>query len=180
METVMNCSWPRKYRSGPLAKRRASARGFSLLELVIVVAIALVVIAMAIPGINNALHYYSLRSAVSSLTGAIQSARYQAIFHGCRYQLVFTQSSYSYTVANEVPVAGSTTCSATYGTASAAIPLMGTNVTLGGNSTLQFLPNGQVTSTVGPTSPITFTLTRSGFTTETITVSNYGRINVTP
>jgi len=72
-----------------------SARGFTIVELVIVVAIAMVVIAMAVPGIRRVTQLYAMRSAVTSLTSAIQSARYNAIFHGCRYQLVFTAASKS-------------------------------------------------------------------------------------
>ncbi len=92
-----------------------SSTGFSLVELVIVVAIALIVMAIAIPGIRRSLQFYSLRSGITSVTGAIQSTRYQAIFHGCRYQIVFSAAAYSYTVANQVPAAGNSTCTGVYG-----------------------------------------------------------------
>src|SRR5437870_6708095 len=87
-----------------------TARGFSLVELVIVVAIALIVMAIAVPGIRRSLQYYSLRSGTTSLTGAIQSARYNAIFHGCKYQVVFASATKSYTVANQNPAPGGTAC----------------------------------------------------------------------
>jgi Tfp pilus assembly protein FimT len=156
-------------------------RGFSLLELVIVVSIAMIVVAMAIPGIRRTLQYYSLRSGVTSVTGAIQSARYNAIFHGCQYQLVFTAASKSYTVANRNPAAGGTACNGAFGAASAAVPLMGSGVALSSDVTMQFFPNGQITM-VPAANPMTITLSysSSGLVPETITVSPYGRISVYP
>lgn len=161
--------------------RPRSSTGFSLVELVIVVAIALIVMAIAIPGIRRSLQFYSLRSGITSVTGAIQSTRYQAIFHGCRYQIVFSAAAYSYTVANQVPAAGNSTCTGVYGAPGPAIPIMGRGVALGATTTMQFFPNGTIV-TVPATAPMTLNLTYTGssFPTETITVSTYGKINVTP
>ena len=156
-------------------------RGFSLVELVIVVAIALIVMAMAVPVIRRTLQFYALRSGVTSLTGAIQAARYQAIFHGCRYQVVFNAAAYNYTVANQVPAAGVSACTGVYGAPGAAIPLMGRGVALGATTTMQFLPDGTVV-TVPATNPMTLQLTYTGsaLPTQQIRVSTYGKITVTP
>jgi prepilin-type N-terminal cleavage/methylation domain-containing protein len=167
-------------RSSNKQHRFRGQRGFSLIEMVIVVGIAMVVSAMAVPAIRSSLQNYALRSSVGSLTNAIQSTRYQAIFQGCPYQLNFTAASNSYTVQSKVPAIGTSTCLAAYGPAGAAIPLAGSGASLGGNATLQFLPSGQVTATAGVVNPITFVITYPGLAPETITVSNYGRINVTP
>jgi hypothetical protein len=78
-----------------------------------VVAIAMIVMASAIPGIRRMSQLYAMHAAVTSVTGAIQAARYNAIFHGCRYQVVFTAATKSYTVANQVGAAGAQTCNAT-------------------------------------------------------------------
>jgi prepilin-type N-terminal cleavage/methylation domain-containing protein len=59
--------------------RRPSSRGFSLLELLIVVAIALIVTAVAIPGIMNATDAFKLRSAASGVSGLIQQGRMLAV-----------------------------------------------------------------------------------------------------
>ena len=158
-----------------------TARGFSLVEMVIVVAIAMVVMAIAVPGIRRSLQYYSLRSGVTSLTGAIQSARYNAIFHGCKYQVVFASATKTYTVANQNPAPGGTACNAAFSAPGAALPLMGRGVTLGSDVTMQFSPNGQII-TVPAATPmqITMSYTSSGLVPETITVSPYGRITVYP
>jgi prepilin-type N-terminal cleavage/methylation domain-containing protein len=164
----------RKYLHG-----RAGERGFTLLELLIVVGIGVVTTAIAVPMIQNSLHYYALRSAISAVTGAIQSNRYNAIFHGCQYQVAFTASTNSYTVATTSDPAGGGACLAALGTPSAAIPLPGTStgVALAGNATLVFYPSGKVTPTVGGG---TLTLSLYPFPSETIAVSNYGSVNVTP
>jgi len=156
-------------------------RGFSLVELVIVVAIAMIVMAMAVPGIRRSLQFLSFKSATTSVSGAIQAARYNAIFHGCRYQLVFTQASNSYTVANQVPAAGNTTCTGVYGTPSAAIPLPSKGISLTANTTMQFFPDGTV-ATSPASNPMTISLsyTASGLANEGITVTKYGKITVYP
>ena len=67
----------------PLASpRHRRALGFSLIEMVLVISIALLMAVLAIPLLNNIMNAYRLRSAVSSVTGFIQSARYQAISSG--------------------------------------------------------------------------------------------------
>jgi type IV fimbrial biogenesis protein FimT len=165
-------------RSSIQSARRS--RGFSVVELVIVVAIAMVVMAMAVPGIRRITQLYAMRAAVTSLTGAIQSARYNAIFHGCRYQLAFTAATKSYTVANMVPAAGGQACTAAYSAPGPAIPLQGRGATLGANITLQFLPSGFVQSVPAGAIAMTVSYAGSGLPDKQITVSNYGQIAVTP
>ena len=157
-----------------------TARGFSLIELVIVVAIAMIVMAAAIPGIRRMSQLYAMRAAVTSVTGAIQAARYNAIFHGCRYQVVFTAATKSYTVANQVGAAGAQTCNAAYSVPGAAIPIQGRGTTLGADITLQFLPSGVVQSVPAGAINMKISYAGTGLNDEQIQVSNYGKILVTP
>jgi prepilin-type N-terminal cleavage/methylation domain-containing protein len=169
-------------RKGATVRARA-ARGFTLLELVIVVAIASLLAAMSVPIIVNTMRVYKMRSAVTSLTSAISSGRYQAIFHGCKTQLVFTASSYSYQLQSEQPAVGGQGCLAAMANVGTALPLMGKGVALNQNVTLTFSPGGGVSSNPVQ-NPIQLILTYPGFTgsvpQETIQVSNYGNITVTP
>jgi len=173
----MICGLPKQHRTKFLHKRQAT-RGFTLLELVLVLLVAGILAAIAVPMIQNTLRVYELRSSVTAVTGAIQATRYQAIYHGCDYQLVFNAATFNYTVQSEAPAVGGTACLAAYPAAGTPIPLPGKGVTLGGNVTLVLHPSGQVQTTVGTVSPMT--VTYPGLPVENITVSNYGRVYVTP
>jgi prepilin-type N-terminal cleavage/methylation domain-containing protein len=165
------------------AVRARAARGFTLLELVVVVAIAMILGAMAIPFIMNTLRVYKMRSAITSVTGAISQARYQSIFHGCKTQIVFTKSSYSYQLQSEQPAYGGQACLTAFANLGGSVPLIGQGVTIDQNVTMTFSPGGGVGSTPAM-NPIQMVITYPGFTgtvpQETIQVSNYGNITVTP
>jgi prepilin-type N-terminal cleavage/methylation domain-containing protein len=164
-------SIPRK-ASGP---RKNS--GFTLIELLLVVAIGMILAAISIPVITNSLRVFTFKSSIAAFAATIQSTRYQAIYHGCPYQLAFKASTMTYTVASETPAAGNTSCLVAMSAPAAAIPLPGRGVKLNGDLTLFFHPSGQVQATVGSLSP---TMTYLSQPTETITISAFGRIYVTP
>ena len=177
----MICSTRRQFGGRSARPRHLTSRGFTLIETVIVVAIALVLGAIAIPFIQSSTRYFSLRAAASSLSGAIQSTRYQAIFHGCKYQIAFRAATYDYQISSEAPAAGATTCAGAFTNVGGPIPLAGarTGVTLNADVTLQFSPGGIVQPVAGNMAAIT--LTQPGVTTaETIQVSTYGKVLVTP
>lgn len=168
----------------PLASprhRRAisfTTMGFSLIEMVLVVSIGLLMAVLAIPLLNNIMSAYRLRSAVSSVTGFIQSARYQAISSGFAYQVVLNKAASTIQIQSDPNRIGTYTNLCVPAAPSCPIPLSGSGipVALGADTTLQFRPSGIVTATVGTT---TLTLTYGG-KTETITVSSYGNVKVTP
>src|SRR5580692_6729705 len=151
-----------KLRRG-VSVRARTARGFTMLELLVVVAIAGILAAMAVPGFVNTMRTYRMRAAVSSITGQISSARYQAIFHGCKTQIVFTASTYSYQVQSEQPAYGGQACLTAFANVGGAVPLMGKGVAINQNVTMTFTPGGGVGSTPAM-SPIQMILTYPGFT----------------
>lgn len=168
-----------KLKAGGNAResRMRKSRGFTLIEVVIVVAIAMVMMAAAVPVVQASMRFFQLRSGISAVTGAIQSTRYQAIFQGCPYQIVFTKATRSYQVSSTAPLGGAaagTGCTAAYVAVGGAIPIFGNTLNLGADTTMQFHPGGSVT----PAGGIAMTV-GNATQTATITVSNYGNINVT-
>ena len=159
--------------------RRKHVSGFTLMELVVTIVIILAVSVISIPIINSVMGAYRLRSAVSSVTGLIQTARFQAISSGYAYQVVLSKSTSTFQVqSNPTWPTGTFSNYCVPAAASCPVPLSnsGIPVVLGADTTLQFRPNGMVTATVGST---TLTLTYDN-KTQNIAVSTYGTIKVTP
>jgi prepilin-type N-terminal cleavage/methylation domain-containing protein len=183
MESVLMKGGPiRFFASARHADPRPSVRGFTLLELMIVVVILLITTVLAIPLVSNVTSNFRLRGAVSSVTGAIQSTRYQAIYQGCPFQLVLDNVASTYQVQNQCPTGGAFANFCPNGGAACPIPLSGsgTRVALNAPLTLTFSPGGKITSAAFPAGGINLTLTYDNRPPETITVSTYGSIHVTP
>jgi type IV fimbrial biogenesis protein FimT len=66
----------------------ATDQGFSLLELMIVVAMVLILAAMAVPHLMSTVNDISLRYAASDLSGLVQSARIQAVRRNTSYTIL--------------------------------------------------------------------------------------------
>jgi len=167
--------------------RAGSSDGFTLLELVIVLAVALVIAAISLPIINKTLTSMHVTSSASTLAGIIQSTRYQAICTGCPYEIVLTPASNSYQILGESVVTSSTAppvCATTYTppvNSPVAVKFANSDVvfTISPSSTLMLNPSGTVTTTTSTTIPAIFTIVFSptqGTQTKTITVSGVGNV----
>lgn len=146
-----------------------NARGFTLIEIVIVIMVGTILTAMAIPQIKSSLNTYRLNSAVAMAKWSIQSTRFQALMKGYPYQVAFSSTNFNYQIQN-LP------SGTTYSNVGGTVPLASWPMTMSADTTLRFLPNGSVNAPVGG---LSFTITYQG-TTKTITVSNYGNVTVTP
>lgn len=93
-----------------------------MIEMLVVISISLVMVGIAIPTFNNAMYSYRQAAAVSATSGALSSTRFLAIMKGYPYQLVFTTTTMSYQIFNEVPPATSYSL-VTPATGSATTPL---------------------------------------------------------
>lgn len=156
-------------RNGRQAQARATrrSRGFSLVEIIMAMLIGTILTAVAIPTVKYGIYNYRINSAVAMAKWAIQSTRFQALAKGYPYQVVFTASSASYQIQN-LP------SGTTYQNVGSAVPLASWPMTFSQNTTINFLPNGFVSATVGSNA---FTITYQGVTA-TVTVSNYGNVAV--
>jgi prepilin-type N-terminal cleavage/methylation domain-containing protein len=150
--------------------RSCKARGFTMLELVMVILIGTILTAAAIPVITRGLYSYRLRGAVAAATWAVQSTRYQALQEGYPYRVVFTSSNAQYQIQSLPPG------NVSYANVGSAVPLSGSAISMTPDTTLQFKPDGAVTAITGG---LSLTISYQG-TTETISVTNYGNVSVAP
>ena len=170
---ILEAGGDTKLMSGTsISNDRRSRRGFSLMELIIVVGIMMVVAAIAVPAITASVRLYRLRAAAASVKGIIQATRYRAISSGYPFALVFSKANSTYQVQSDP--AGTNT----FTNVGTAVPISGssTPAAIDQDITLQFRPSGLVIATTGTT---TMNLTHSG-NTENIQVSSYGNIKITP
>jgi len=152
--------------------RQSSAAGWSLIDILVALSVAAIMAAMAIPEAANIVRNYRLDAAVSSVTGAIQSTRYQAIMRGYPYVIEFDPGNGSYQVLNKPP--GAPDFVATGG----PIPISGLdNATMSPAASFQFNPQGTVVPAEGGGSSVRIS---NGPITKTITVSAVGQVRVTP
>jgi len=134
-----------------------------------------VMTAISIPVVKSSLNAYKVSSAVASVTNAVQSTRYRAIATGYPFQVVFTAATSSYQIQSDPTDTGAF--------ANVGNPIVFTAAPnmMNQNTTLTFRPGGAVASPQALANGSTpMTLTYSNATPELISVSAYGRINVTP
>lgn len=155
--------------------------GFTLLELLVTVVILVLISGMAVPLLQNVMANYRLNGAVAAVTGTIQSTRYQAIFNGYPFQVVFDNAALTYQVKSDKNRVGvfANVC-VNVALASCPIPLAGsgTPVVVNASTTLTFSPGGTVTSTTA-VAGVTQIIVTYGTRQETINVSSYGNTRVT-
>ena len=150
--------------------------GFSLLELLISLAIILVMAAIALPFLYGNRRTYHLTQASTAAAGAIEATRYKTIMAGCNYSVTFTAGSTNYQVQTQTLTGTPPACSATWSNVGAATPWStSSDVTMTPTSTIQFSPDGTVTATAG-SRVLVFS---NGFTTNTVSVSGVGNVRIT-
>jgi prepilin-type N-terminal cleavage/methylation domain-containing protein len=178
---VINPCQVRKEENGSRDHRNNSERGFTLIEMIFVVVIAVIMTAMAIPLVNASLTSYRIHGAASAVSSGIQSTRYQAIFNGYPFQMVVNSAALTYQVKSDPNRTGTFANFCSSGANSCPVPLAGSglNVTLNADTTFTFSPGGTTQSTTAAAGVTTMVITYSG-KTETITVSSYGNVKVTP
>ena len=156
---------------------RKTSAGFTMVELAMVVLISMITAAVALPIVQTTVNRYQLKGATASATWAIQSTRFQALMQGYPYQVTLSGGTGGLNPTYQI--ASKPLGATSYSNIGTSIPLSGRPVVLGAATVFQFQPNGTVATSPVSSAPFTFTIAYSG-TTETVTVSNYGNVNVTP
>jgi len=181
MTLIANSSNSSRHRPGLVAfavkrHRNTLSAGFTMIELAMVVLIAAVISAMAIPIVSAGINQYRLRSAVANATWAIQSTRFQALEESYPFQVTIAGNGSgqnpTYQIASEPPG------NVSYGNIGTAIPLSAETVTISEPTVIQFKPNGTVTVTQNGAAATSFQIVYLGYS-NTVTVSNYGNVSVT-
>jgi Tfp pilus assembly protein FimT len=146
------------------------------------VAIMGILCAIALPSMAKTWQSYHLSSATSTIAGAIQSTRYQAVFYGCSYQLAISGTSYQ--ISNEALSGTPPTCASTYTTVGGAIPFSQGDVSVSSPVTLTFNANGTVSTSGTSSTNLAVTTIVVGFTVpgqtaqRKITVSGVGYVTI--
>lgn len=139
-----------KRNSRPASVRfsHSGARGFTIVELLIVVLVGTILTAISVPVIRSAMTDAKISSTVSAISGALSQTRYAAIMNSNVYTLVVTAPANTYTVTN-----------VTTGVANTAVPLPSTVVAINGGAgatyTFTMCPNGTVSGAGGVCPPTT-------------------------
>ena len=133
-------------------KRRA---GFSLIEIMVVLLVALIVAAVAIPNILNAMRMYNLRGAASNFASLLQTARIRAVQDNRFYSVYVLAQSGSNPEEAYVDIypQNANGTSGNGGSSMAALdpvvaistevkPIIATNAPNTANLSSQFLPSG--------------------------------------
>lgn len=178
-ETLKNRQ--RQNQPGSVRRRKTSVHGFTLIEMVFVIVIVLIMTAMTVPLVNSSMTTYRIHGAASAVSGSIQATRYQAIFNGYPFKIVFNSATLNYQVQSDPNRSGVFANFCVSGAAACPVPLTGTGlpITLDADTTFTFSPGGTVLSTTAVGGVTTMVLTYNG-KTENITVSSYGNVKVTP
>lgn len=151
---------------------RLFARGFTLLELIVVVAIVVVITAIAIPQVQSGMAFYRFRSQLQQVTGAIQRTRFQALAQGVPYRLSFDAAAGTYQVSHPSDFTNKPTV---FDAADPAIPFTGAGLSLAANITYEFRPSGSVLVTPANASASV----TDGKRVSTVNVSPRGSVTVT-
>jgi prepilin-type N-terminal cleavage/methylation domain-containing protein len=170
MVEMMQAHWNNAANKGT-GRHSGNSRGFSLIEMLVMLAIGTILTVMAIPSVRSGLRNYRLEGAISSVTWAVHSTRYQALMEGYPFQVILSSTANTYQIQSSPTGTGGP-----YSNVGTAVPFSAYPVILSADTTLNFRPNGFVQATTGT---LTFNVAYQGVC-QKLAVTNYGNVSITP
>ena len=156
-----------------LRKNGKWQRGFSLIEIMLVLLIIMILMGISLPSVRSSMDAIRHRNAVTVATTAIQSTRFLAIRDGVRYAVTFSAALPASYQIRRVPPGG-----AAFVNVGAAVPLGNAQVSMASGRRYEFAPNGMVTVTGGPMDFIVQYGQGSAMRVHTVTVTRVGHVTV--
>lgn len=171
---VINCI--AKFKTTVMPRGRRSARGFSLIELMIAIALLGILLALAMPSFTGTISRTRIDSAASSMSVALATARSEAIKRGRDVAVCKSADSTNCTAAGDW--SSGWVVYATAGTPIKAFDAPSGGVSMAGDANLQ---NAVTFTSSGGTSLAgagTITVCKTGQVSKVISVAVSGRIRV--
>jgi type II secretion system protein H len=150
-----------------MARKSPRHAGFSLIELMVIVAVAAVLVSIAWARMSTLAPIYQLEGAARNLATELQKTRSRAIAESKCFQVAFNVAARTYQVQSR-------TCTAVGWTNAGAAQKVddGDGLTLTVSANPAFEPRGTVSS------PAVITLTNGAGAARTVFVQSTGRVNV--
>ena len=146
------------------------ASGFTLIEILLVMAVISIMAAMTVPMIAGAMERYYVISAGQQVASTIRLARFQAVARNSNVQITFDEAAGTYQteVWDSVDMAWD---------ALGEVQILPRDITfVGAPADIAIEPTGRTADTAG--CPCTITVSNENDDTRTITVSRSGRVQL--
>jgi prepilin-type N-terminal cleavage/methylation domain-containing protein len=158
--------------------KNTSTKGFSALELVIVLAILGIAVTLAAPNFNKYRHNTNLREAALDLTADIALIKQRAVAESIHYRIVFDEGANNYRFQVEQPVDSGNFVDVLPVDANTKSPAsIGANITIS-NASFSFGAPFITFEPRGTTSAGSVTLTNKILSTAKITTTPMGKVHV--
>lgn len=155
-----------------------TTRGFSLVEVLVVIAILAIVLTIAVPNFNKYIHNTNLKTAGRDLAGDILNIKQTAAAQGVHYKIIFNKDANNYRIIKGGPNGTSgeydetTAIIKSLGSIASYITIDSTTYTPNANPQIVFQPRG----TTSPGGSVT--LKNDKGSTIKITTSVMGKVSV--